>query len=233
MSPVCTIPGTPNTWFAPVNASTHVAEPACEEPSTTYLGLGAEHGNIESPFLRAAVDPELSCSNTSSWDEASCRPGGISLGQFPVADAAACCARCGATPKCKAWVFRSDRKGHTNCWAKSSNSRLAKDPACTSAGTGPIHGPPPPPPARPPPPPQLYDVDADPSEHKDVAALPANKDVVTRLLARLNFYLSQRCGSASSCPCYGGLPTASATPSCPPCAGKNDSHVGHVVAPWC
>ena len=80
-------------------------------------------------------------------------------------------------------------------------------------------------------PPQLYDVVADPGEHTNVAA--ANEDVVTRLLGRLDFYLSQRCGPASSCPCYGGLPTASSSASCPPCTGKNDSHVGHVVGPWC
>ena len=125
--------GTPNTWFPPVNASRrHVAEPECEEPSSAYL-TGAAHRNMESPFLSAAaaVDPELSCANISSWDEASCRPEGVSLGQFRVADAAACCAECGKEPTCKAWVFRSDveRKGQVNCWTKSSNSLLAKDKA--------------------------------------------------------------------------------------------------------
>ena len=69
------------------------------------------------------------------------------------------------------------------------------------------------------------------AEHKNVAG--ANKGVVAKLMTRLNFYLAQRCGAASSCPCYGGVPTASSTPGCPPCKGKNESHVGRVVAPWC
>ena len=118
-----------------------------------------------------------------------------------------------------------------NCWLKSSNSKTAKDPACTSAGVGPTSGPPPPPPPGPPPPPQLYDVVKDPGEHKDVAA--ANKAVVARLLGRLEFYLAQRCGAASSCPCYNGVPTQSDNPSCGAATKKNDSHVGPVVGPWC
>jgi hypothetical protein len=57
--------------------------------------------------------------------------------------------------------------------------------------------------------------------------------VVARLRARLGFYLGQRCGAASSCPCRGGLPTASNDPTCGAATKKNNSHVGAVVGPWC
>lgn len=57
--------------------------------------------------------------------------------------------------------------------------------------------------------------------------------MVARLRARLGFYLGQRCGAASSCPCRGGLPTASNDPTCGAATKKNNSHVGAVVGPWC
>ena len=71
----------------------------------------------------------------------------------------------------------------------------------------------------------------DPGEHHDVAS--ANAAIVSQLLERLNSYLKQRCGPASSCPCYGGVPTASNNPSCGAATKENNTHVGPVVGPWC
>lgn len=231
--------GMPNTWFAPVNASQeeHEAEQAqCADADETYL-IGFQ--NMESPFLLPSVHGQKdesatlwSCTNQTSWSEGECRPGGTAVGVATVANAAACCHKCSEHEGCAAWVYRSDRAEGDNCWLKDSNSQTTKDHACTSAGVGPVSPPhPPPPPPGPPPPPQLYDVVADPSEHHNVAS--SNADVVSQLMGRLNTYLDQRCGPASSCPCYGGVPTASNNPRCGPATKKNNSHVGLVVGPWC
>ena len=165
--------GMPNTWFPPVNASSHAAaqlEPECEEPSSLYLTGFAHSSNMESPFLAPddVVDPEgaapLSCTNQSSWTVGQCRPFGVALAEARVASAAACCAKCTANVKCVSWVYRSDRRSEqaSNCWLKSGNSKPSPGKACTSAGTGPFVGPPPPAPPAPPPPPQLYNVVEDP-----------------------------------------------------------------------
>jgi hypothetical protein len=236
--------GTPNTWFAPVNASKeeHDAEQAqCADADQTYL-IGFQ--NMESPFLLPSVHntpvaaekkdenkqqlgpPRLtwSCTNQTTWNEGECRPGGTAVGMASVDNAAECCHTCSVHEGCAAWVYRSDQAGADNCWLKGSNSKTIKDHACTSAGVGPV-GP------RSPPPPQLYDVVADPGEHHNVAS--ANADVVSQLMNRLNTYLDQRCGPASSCPCYAGVPTASNNPACGPATKKNNTHVGPVVGPWC
>eukprot|EP01052_Picozoa_sp_SAG31_P029040 SAG31_NODE_2856_length_4992_cov_2.079910_1_plen_312_part_00 len=139
--------GMPNTWFAPVNASKeeHEAEQAqCVDADETYL-----HGfrNSESPFLvptahsgRTFAEKEKevawSCTNQTTWDEGQCRPGGQAISEASVANASTCCHMCTKHEDCVAWVYRSDRPEGANCWLKSSNSKTAKDPACTSAGIG-------------------------------------------------------------------------------------------------
>eukprot|EP01051_Picozoa_sp_SAG22_P004955 SAG22_NODE_281_length_13064_cov_13.367605_8_plen_584_part_00 len=243
--------GMPNTWFLPVNASTTNPEVEggaglleFEPPSETYLhGWGqlrpgpeqSMESLMESPFLprwhRGNGGGASSCSNSSAWSAGFCLPGGTAVGESAVTGAAGCCAACAKSEACGAWIYRSDRAGggQANCWLKNAPSALVPGKACTAGiGSG---GSPPPPPPGPPPPPQLYNVTADPGEHTDVAA--ANPEVVKALLDRLDFYLGQRCGAASSCPCRGGVPTASNDPTCGPVVKQNDSHVGLVVGPWC
>jgi len=206
--------GIPDTWFAPVNAS-RAADPICAPPDLVWL-RGYDAPPTCTPYDKQCF-PSNDLKHVATKTAADCcaaaskEEGAQGFTWQPPGAAVEC-----GNPKLGCCFIKHTLAGSEKCSGSSGGT-----PGAPAPKPGPPHPPHPPPPSPLKPHYFLFDLSKDPGEHTDVSA--ANPDVVTKLKARIAFYLKSRVPTATNSPI-----AACTTPTF-----ANDSKVGKSWQPWC